>query len=212
EYLFPYLAHAPMEPLDCAIEIKNGACEAWYGCQFPGIDHPVIAGVLGLPKEKVKINVLYAGGSFGRRAQIFGELAAEAAQALKALGRDASIKLVWTREDDIRGGSYRPLVLHQLRAGLDKAGNITALEDAVAAQSFLKGTPLEAMLVDGRDPLVTEGASDLPYAIPNLRVVERVMQVGVPVLSWRSVGHTHTAYATETFIDELLASGGKDPV
>src|SRR4029077_5289515 len=134
------------------------------------------------------------------------------AQALKALCRDASIKLVWTREDDIRGGSYRPLVLHRLRGGLDKAGNITALEDAVAAQSFLKGTPLEAMLVDGRDPLVTEGASDLPYAIPNLRVVERVMQVGVPVLSWRSVGHTHTAYATETFIDELLASGGKDPV
>ena len=212
EYIFPYLAHSPLETLDCAIEIKNGACEAWYGCQFPGIDHPVIAGVLGLPKEKVKINVLYAGGSFGRRAQIFGELAAEAAQALKALGRDASIKLVWTREDDIRGGSYRPLVLHRLRGGLDKAGNITALEDAVAAQSFLKGTPLEAMLVDGRDPLVTEGASDLPYAIPNLRVVERVMQVGVPVLSWRSVGHTHTAYATETFIDELLASGGKDPV
>jgi isoquinoline 1-oxidoreductase beta subunit len=212
EYIFPYLAHAPLETLDCAIELKNGACEAWYGCQFPGIDHQVIAGVIGLPKEKVKINVLYAGGSFGRRAQIFGELAAEATQALKALGRDASIKLVWTREDDIRGGSYRPLVLHRLRAGLDNAGNITAFEDAVAAQSFLKGTPLEGMLVGGLDPLVTEGASDMPYAIPNLRVVERVMQVGVPVLSWRSVGHTHTAYTTETFIDELLALAGKDPV
>jgi isoquinoline 1-oxidoreductase beta subunit len=212
EYIFPYLAHAPLETLDCAIELKNGVCEAWYGCQFPGIDHPVIAGVLGLPRDKVKINVLYAGGSFGRRAQVFGEFAAEAAQALKALGRDASIKLMWTREDDIRGGSYRPLTLHHLRAGLDKAGNITAFEDAVATQSFLKGTPLEGMLVNGKDPFMTEGASDMPYAIPNLRVVERTMQVGVPVLSWRSVGHTHTAYATETFIDELLVLGGKDPV
>jgi isoquinoline 1-oxidoreductase beta subunit len=212
EYVFPYLAHAPLETLDCAIELKSGTCEAWYGCQFPGIDHQVIAGVMGLPKEKVKINVLYAGGSFGRRAQIFGELADEAAHALKALGRDASIKLLWTREDDIRGGSYRPMVLHRLRAGLDKAGNITALEDLVAAQSFLKGTPLEGMLVDGVDTLITEGSSDMTYAIPNLRVAERIMRVGVPTLSWRSVGHTHTAYATETFLDELLALGGKDPV
>jgi isoquinoline 1-oxidoreductase subunit beta len=212
EYLFPYLAHAPMEPLDCAIELRKGTCEAWYGCQFPGIDHPVIAGVMGLPKDKVKVNVLYAGGSFGRRAQIFGEFGAEAAHALKALGRDASIKVVWAREDDIRGGFYRPLVLHRLRAGLDAAGNIIAFEDAIAAQSFIKGTPLEATMVDGLDPLMTEGSSDLPYAIPNVRVTARAMSVGVPVLSFRSVGLTHNAYTTETFIDELLAAGGRDPI
>ncbi len=212
EYLFPYLAHAPMEALDCAIELREGRCEAWFGCQFPGIDHPVIAGVMGLPREKVKINVLCAGGSFGRRAQIAGEFAAEAAQALKALGRDASIKVVWTREDDIRGGFYRPMVLHRLRAGLDAAGNITAFEDAVAAQSFIRGTPLEATMVDGLDPLMTEGSGDLEYAIPNVRVTARTMQVGVPVLSFRSVGLTHNTYTTETFIDELLGAGGKDPV
>lgn len=212
EYIFPFLAHAPLETLDCVLELRNGACEAWYGCQFPGIDHQVIAGTMGLPVEKVRINVLYAGGSFGRRAQIRGELAAEAAQALKALGRDASIKLMWTREDDIRGGSYRPLVVHRLRAGLDKAGNITALEDLIAAQSFIKGTPLEAMMVDRMDPFITEGSSDTPYTIPNLRVGMRVMEVGIPVLSWRSVGHTHTAYAIETFLDELLAMSGKDPI
>ena len=212
EYVFPYLAHAPMEPLDCVIEVRNGACEAWFGCQFPGIDHPVIAGVMGLPKEKVKINVLYAGGSFGRRAQIFGEFAAEAAQALKALGRDASIKVVWTREDDIRGGFYRPMVLHRLRAGLDAAGNIAAFEDKVAVQSFIKGTPLEATMVDGLDPLMTEGSADIPYAVPNVRVTARAMQVGVPVLSFRSVGLTHNTYTTETFIDELLSASGKDPI
>jgi isoquinoline 1-oxidoreductase beta subunit len=212
EYVFPYLAHAPLEPLDCAIEVKEGTCEAWFGCQFPTVDHKVIADVMGLPQGKVKVNVLFAGGSFGRRAQPTGDLAAEAAAALKALGRDASIKLVWTREDDIRGGRYRPLVLHRVRGGLDKAGNIAAWDHSIVGQSIIKGSPFEAMMTDGLDPTTTEGASDLPYAIPNLRVTARTTDVGVPILWWRSVGHTHTSYAKETFIDELLAAAGKDPV
>src|SRR3954462_9000754 len=98
EYVFPYLAHAPLEPMDCAVELKNGAVEAWYGCQFPGIDHKVIADTMGVPLDKVKVNVLFAGGSFGRRAQPTGEIAAEAASALKALARGASCKLVCGRE------------------------------------------------------------------------------------------------------------------
>ena len=212
EYVFPYLAHAPLEPMDCALELKAGSCEAWYGCQFPGIDHKVIAEVMGLPQDRVKVNVLFAGGSFGRRAQPTGEVAAEAAAALKALGRDASIKLVWTREDDMRGGRYRPLVLHRVRAALDKAGNLSAWNHAVVGQSIIKGTPFEAMMTDGVDPTTVEGLSDLPYAVPNLRVTARTAEVGVPILWWRSVGHTHTAYAKETFIDELLAAAGKDPV
>jgi isoquinoline 1-oxidoreductase beta subunit len=212
EYVFPYLAHAPLEPMDCAIELKSGACEAWYGCQFPSIDHKVIADVMGLPLEKVRVNVLFAGGSFGRRAQPTGDVAAEAAAALKALGRDASIKLVWTREDDMRGGRYRPLILHRVRAALDAGGNIAAWDNAVVGQSIIKGTPFEMMMTDGVDPTTVEGVSDLPYAIPNLRVTARTMDVGVPILWWRSVGHTHTAYAKETFIDELLAAAGKDPV
>ena len=212
EYVFPYLAHAPLEPMDCAIELKNGAVEAWYGCQFPGIDHKVIADTMGMPQEKVKVNVLFAGGSFGRRAQPTGDIAAEAAAALKALGRDASIKLVWTREDDMRGGRYRPLVVHRVRGALDKEGNISAWDHVVVGQSIIKGTPFEAMMTDGVDPTSVEGVSDLPYAIPNLRVAARTAEVQVPILWWRSVGHTHTAYAKETFVDELLAAAGKDPV
>jgi len=211
EYVFPYLAHAPLEPLDCAIELKDGACDAWYGCQLQTVDHQTIAGTMGLAPERVKIHTLFAGGSFGRRAQPAGDLAAEAASALKALGRDASIKLVWTREDDIRGGRYRPLVLHRVRGAVE-AGRIVAWDHAIVGQSIIKGSPFEAMMTDGLDPTTTEGASDLPYAIAHLRVVARTMDVGVPVLWWRSVGHTHTAYATETFVDELLAAAGQDPV
>jgi isoquinoline 1-oxidoreductase subunit beta len=212
EYVFPYLAHAPLEPMDCAIELRNGAVEAWYGCQFPGVDHKVIADSMGLPLEKVKVNVLFAGGSFGRRAQPTGDIAAEAAAALKALGRDASIKLMWTREDDMRGGRYRPLIVHRVRGSLDKDGSIAAWDHVVVGQSIIKGTPFEAMMTDGVDPTTVEGVSDLPYAVPNVRVAARTMDVGVPILWWRSVGHTHTAYAKETFIDELLAASGKDPV
>lgn len=212
EYVFPYLAHAPMEPLDCAIALKDGACEAWYGAQLQTVDHKTIATVMGLPEEKVSINTLLAGGSFGRRAQPAGDLAAEAAAALKALGRDATIKLVWTREDDIRGGRYRPFTLHRIEGSLDKAGNITSWEQVVVSQSIVKGSPFEAMIKDGIDPTMVEGASDLPYKVANLRVTAHTMDVGVPVLWWRSVGHTHTAFATETFIDELLVGGGRDPL
>ena len=212
EYVFPYLAHAPMEPLDCAIELSDGACQAWFGSQLQTVDHMTIAKVMELPAEKVGIGTLLAGGSFGRRAQPAGDLAGEAAAALKALGRDASIKLVWTREDDIRGGRYRPFTLHRLRGGLDKSGNIVAWDQTIVSQSIIKGSPFEMMIKDGVDPTMVEGAADLPYAIANLRVSAHATEVGVPVLWWRSVGHTHTGYATETFMDELLVASGKDPV
>jgi len=212
EYVFPYLAHAPMEPLDCAIELDNGACQAWFGSQLQTVDQGAIAKVMEMPPEKVAIGTLLAGGSFGRRAQPAGDLAAEAAAALKALGRDASIKLVWTREDDTRGGRYRPFTLHRMRGGLDKSGNIVAWDQTIVSQSIIKGSPFEMMMKDGIDPTMVEGASDLPYGIANLRVSAHAMEVAVPVLWWRSVGHTHTGYATETFIDELLVAAGKDPV
>jgi isoquinoline 1-oxidoreductase beta subunit len=212
EYIFPFLAHAPMEPLDCAIEAKNGACEAWFGSQLQTVDHKTIASVMGLPEDSVTINTLLAGGSFGRRAQPAGDLAGEAAAALKALGRDAAIKLVWTREDDMRGGRYRPFALHRMKAALDKGGNIISWDHVVVSQSIVKGSPFEAMIKDGIDPTMVEGAEDLPYKMRNLRVTAHTMEVGVPVLWWRSVGHTHTAFATETFLDELLVGGRKDPL
>jgi isoquinoline 1-oxidoreductase beta subunit len=212
EYVFPYLAHAPMEPLDCVIALKDGACEAWYGSQLQTVDHKAIASVMGLPEENVSIHTMLAGGSFGRRAQPAGDLAAEAAAALKALGRDAAIKLIWTREDDTRGGRYRPFTLHRMEGCLAKGGAITSWDQIVVSQSIVRGSPFEAMIKDGIDPTMVEGASDLPYRIPHFRVTAHVMDVGVPVLWWRSVGHTHTAFATETFIDELLEGSGQDPL
>ena len=212
EYVFPFLAHAPMEPLDCVLELQGGACRAWYGAQLQTVDHQTIAKVMGLAPDKVTIQTMMAGGSFGRRAQPAGDLAAEAAAALKALGRDGAVKLAWTREDDIKGGRYRPLVLHRIKAALDAKGDIVAWDQTIIAQSFIKGSPFEMMLKDGIDPTIVEGAQDLPYTIPNFRTSMHMTEVGVPTLWWRSVGHTHTGYATETMIDELLGAGGKDPV
>ena len=153
---------------------------------------------MGLPPEHVAIETMLAGGSFGRRAQPTSDLAAEAAAALKALGREASIKLVWTREDDIRGGRYRPFVVHRIRRGSTRAATSSAGTKRSSASRSSKGSPFEMMMKDGIDPTMVEGASDLPYAIPNFRVSAHMMEVGVPTLWWRSVGHTHTAYATET--------------
>jgi len=212
EYFFPYLAHAPLEPLDAVIEVKGGKAEMWFGCQFPSIDRPTVAGVLGLPVEDVSINVLLAGGSFGRRAQGSGHLASEAANVAKAAGRDGAFKLVWTREDDVKGGYYRPLTVHRFKAGLDAEGRIVAWENTVANQSIMKGTPMEAMLKGGPDNTSYEGSTGLPYLFGARRIGWASMESPVSVLWWRSVGHTHTAYAVETFLDQVLEAAGKDPV
>ncbi|MGA0614992.1 molybdopterin cofactor-binding domain-containing protein [Paracoccus sp. KR1-242] len=212
EYLFPYLAHAPLEPLDAVIELKGGKAEMWFGCQFPSIDRPTVAGVLGVPVTDVSINVLLAGGSFGRRAQGTAHLAAEAAEVAKAAGRDGVFKLVWTREDDLRGGYYRPMTVHRFRAGIDAEGRILGWENTVANQSIMKGTAMEPMLKGGPDNTSFEGSTGLPYQFGARRIGWAQMESPVSVLWWRSVGHTHTAYAVETFLDQVLEAAGKDPV
>ncbi len=212
DYEFPFLAHAPMEPLDCVIERRAGECETWFGSQLQTIDQNVIAAVLGLAPEKVIINTQFAGGSFGRRAQPDAGLAKEAAEVAKAYTSNTPLKLVWTREDDIRGGRYRPMYVHRLRGAIDGKGQIAVWEQVIVGQSIMTGTPFESQIKDGVDPSSVEGASDLPYAIPNLSVSLHTTQIGVPILWWRSVGHTHTAFTTETFIDELLIKAGHDPV
>ena len=212
-YEFPFLAHAPMEPLDCVVRLNEEGCEVWAGSQLQTVDHNVIAGVLDLAPDRVRIHTMFAGGSFGRRATPNGDVAAEAASIAKAAGGGAPIKLIWTREDDIRGGRYRPAYVHRLRGALDADGEIVAWEQRIVGQSILKGTPFEAALVhEGIDHTSVEGALELPYAIPNVAVELHTTDVAVPVLWWRSVGHTHTAYAIETFLDELARSAGKDPV
>ncbi|SNR41917.1 xanthine dehydrogenase family protein molybdopterin-binding subunit [Paracoccus sediminis] len=212
EYRFPYLAHAPMEPLDAVIETRGGKAEMWFGSQFPSFDRLAVAEALGIAPPDVSINVLLAGGSFGRRAQGSAHLAVEAAEVAKAAGRDGTFKLVWTREDDLRGGYYRPMTVHRLRAGLDADGKIVGWENVVANQSILAGTPMEGMLQGGPDNTSFEGSTGLPYRFAARRIGWAAMESPVSVLWWRSVGHTHTAYAVETFLDEVLEAAGQDPV
>src|SRR5580765_6540815 len=211
-YEFPYLAHAAMEPMNCVVKLSADACELWYAVQFQSIDQPAIAQALGMKPEQVKLNMLFAGGSFGRRANPQSDYVLEAVQIAKAIAGRAPIKLVWTREDDMRAGYYRPAYVHALKGGLDSQGNIVAWQHRIAGQSILGGTVFEGMMVkDGIDATSVEGASNLPYAIPNLGVELHSPKMGVPVQWWRSVGSTHTAFSTETFIDELAAAAGKDP-
>ncbi len=212
EYLFPYLAHAPMETLDCVVQLEGGRCRAWAGSQLQTVDRAVIAGAAGVAQDQVDLTTLFGGGSFGRRATPNGDVAGEAAAIAKAVGGRAPVKLVWTREDDLRGGRYRPMYLHRLRAGLDAAGNIVGWQHRIVGQSIVAGTPFEGLIENGVDATSVEGARNLPYAVPNLHVDLHSPAVGVPVLWWRSVGHTHNAYSTETFLDELAAAAGRDPV
>ena len=210
---FPFLAHAAMEPMNCVVSLSADSCEVWNGEQFHTIDQGAVAEVVGLAPERVKINQLFAGGSFGRRANPASDFLREAAYIAKAIKGAAPVKLVWTREDDMRAGYYRPMYYHTIKAALDGAGSVSAWQQSIVGQSILAGTPFEKMMVkDGVDSTSVEGASTLPYAIPNLLVELHSPKIGVPVQWWRSVGSTHTAFSTETFLDELAAAAGKDPV
>ena len=214
EFTFPYLAHAPMEPLNGVIAIKpDGSVEIWAGSQFQTIEQLTVAAIFGVRADQVAINTLWAGGSFGRRATPNADYIAEMAALAKATGGMAPIHLVWTREDDLEGGRYRPMVLHKVRAGLDAAGNIVAWDHQIVSQSFVIGTPLESMLVhNGVDLAAVEGAADMPYAIPALAVDWHQAMSPVPTLWWRSVGHSHTAQVVEVMLDALASEAGKDPV
>jgi len=211
EFVFPYLAHAPMEPLDGYLRWDGERALARFGSQFQTGEHMTIAQVLGLTPDKVEVETMLAGGSFGRRAQQTMHLSAELAEVAKAIGPGRPVKLVWTREDDIRGGYYRALVVHRMRGGV-RDGKIVAWASTSVGQSIFKGSPFEAMMKDGIDPTSIEGANELPYEIADFRCELHTTQVGVPVLWWRSVGHSHTGYAVECFIDELLETTDQDPV
>ena len=215
EYVFPFLAHASMEPLNCVMKFENGQCEVWNGEQLHTADQYAIAKAFGIEADRVTLNMVYAGGSFGRRANPQSDYLLETAQIVKAINGRAPVKLVWSREDDMRGGFYRPIYVHRVRAALDAKGMPLAWQQRVVGQSIALGSPFEPVLVkDGLDVLSVEGASTLPYAIPNLNVDLHTTNadVKVPVQWWRSVGSTHTGYATEVFLDELATAAGKDPV
>jgi isoquinoline 1-oxidoreductase beta subunit len=212
-YIFPFLAHAPMEPMNCVAQFKDGKATLWTGSQLQTVDQNVTAQIFGIKPEDVIINTLWAGGSFGRRGVYDSDYIAETAEIVKVTGRTDPIKLVWTREDDIKGGYYRPVYVHKVRVGLDKDGAITGWHHRIVGQSIITGTAFEsAMVKDGIDATSVEGVSDTPYSIPNMQVEVHNAKAGPRPLWWRSVGHTHTAYVMETMIDEVAAVSGKDPV
>lgn len=212
DYIFPYLAHAPMEPLGGFIDWDGTTALLRFGSQFPTFDQPAAAKVLGITADNVRIEPVLAGGSFGRRATGDAHLAVELAECAKAIGAGKKLRLTWTREDDIHGGYYRPLTVHRMK-GAVKDGKIIAWSDSVVGQSFVFGGPMEKMIVkDGIDSTMVEGSNNPPYAIPAFRCDVSIDRSPVPTLWWRSVGHTHTGYAVETFVDLLLEKAGKDPV
>lgn len=215
EYHVPYLAHTPMEPLNCTIDFTGDAATVWVGSQFQTIDQATIAGVLGLTPDKVTLNTAMAGGGFGRRAVPTADYVFEAAQiakARRAAGRSGPIKVVWTREDDVKGGYYRPMHVHRAEIGFDDKGQVLAWKHTIVGQSIVTGTPFESFLVkNGVDGTMTEGVAESAYGFPISLDVHHP-KVNVPVLWWRSVGHTHTAFVMETLVDEIARTVGADPV
>ena len=211
EFEMPYLSHAPMEPLNCTVKVDADSCEIWAGTQMQTIDQAAAAKVLGFKPEQVKINTMLAGGGFGRRANPASDFIIEAVEIAKKA--KVPVKTVWTREDDMRGGFYRPMFVHRITAGLDGAGKISAWDHTLVGQSIMAGTPFESFMVkNGIDGTSVEGVADTPYDIPNMRTSLHSPKNGVPVLWWRSVGHTHTAFAMESMMDDLAKAGGRDPV
>ena len=207
---FPYLAHATMEPMDCVVRLTKDSCEIWSGTQMQSADQTHVAALVGVQPEQVRIHTLYAGGGFGRRGPFDSDYTIEAASIARAMGADGlPIKMIWTREDDIRGGKYRPMYFHQVEAGLDPKGELIAWRHRVVGQSIMAGTPFaSATKIDGSS---VDGIVDLPYAIPNLAVELHTTESPITVNPMRSVGLTHTIFAIETFIDELAEAAGKDP-
>jgi isoquinoline 1-oxidoreductase subunit beta len=211
EYQVPFLAHAPMEPLNCTVEVRSDSAEIWVGSQFQGVDQAAAAKTLGMKPEQVKLNTTLAGGGFGRRANPVSDYVVEACEVAKQV--KVPVKVVWTREDDIRGGYYRPMYVHRVEVGLDARNQVAAWNHTIVGPSIVAGTAFEGMLVkDGVDPTSTEGVADSPYDLPNMNVMLHTMNAGVPVLWWRSVGNSHSAFVMETMIDDLAAAAGEDPV
>jgi len=214
EYVFPYLAHAAMEPISCTVRLTADKCEIWSASQMPGVDAGNIARVTGLKPEQVQMHVQMSGGGFGRRAVPSSEWHIEAAAValgLRRAGINAPVKVMWLREDDMTAGYYRPMQVHRAVIGFESDGTIIGWDHIIVGQSILAGSPFEAFMVkDGIDDTAVEGMKE-PYDVP-MRLGVHHPKVNVPVLWWRSVGSTHTAYAMETLIDEVARATKQDPV
>ena len=198
-----------MEPLTCTVVPAEIGVVVHDGCQSPA----AFAAVLSIPAAKVQVNTLYAGGSFGRQATLTGDYHVEAALAFALDGAQRPVKLVWSREDDIHGGAYRPAVAHKVRIGLNNAGQIMGWDHRIAAKPIFKGSVLsQFMVTNGVDHGSVEGAHDTPYDLPGQFVGLTDVATLVTVNWWRSVGHSHTAYVMESMMDEVAAATDQDPL
>jgi isoquinoline 1-oxidoreductase beta subunit len=213
EYDVPYLAHASMEPLNCTVKIDGDHCEIWTGTQFQTGDQGAAAHILGTTPDKVTIHTTFLGGGFGRRANPASDFVSEAVIVAKAAG--VPVKVVWTREDDMHGGYYRPAYVHRIQVGVDAHGHPTAWDHVVVGQSIIEGTPFAGFLIkNGVDGTSVEGVPESAYLerVEALRVSLHSPKTPVTVLWWRSVGNTHTAFALESMIDELAHAANQDPL
>jgi isoquinoline 1-oxidoreductase beta subunit len=210
-YAFPYLAHAAMEPMNCVAIVKGQSCHLIHGSQSPTLDQLNAAKIVGNLPGNIAVDTLYAGGSFGRRTNFQSDYVAEAVHIAKHVGGGRPVKLVWTREDDMRAGYYRPMVHHAVRVTLGADGLPAAWRHRIVTQSIMKGSPMGTPKLDSSS---VEGAQGSPYlkATPVVDGQLLTTEVGVPVLWWRSVGATHTAFVMEHTIDQLARAAGKDPV
>jgi isoquinoline 1-oxidoreductase subunit beta len=212
EYIFPYLAHATMEPMTGVCQIKDGKCDVWGGVQLQTIDAVNAAKAAGVSPEDVTLHTLYAGGSFGRRANAASDWVVEVVQIAKAVNGAYPVQLTWTREDDLAGGYYRPMAVHKVRAGLDAKGSISGWQQTTAISSIVAGTPFANMIQKGVDPTAVSGHSGEQYNLPAVDMSWAETKSPVPVLWWRSVEHTHTCLVKECMMDELAAAAGVDPL
>ncbi len=212
EYRLPYLAHGAMEPLNATVRWDGDRAEAWVPSQSPTYDQAAIGKILGLKPEQVAFHLQFAGGGFGRRQSFDSDVPREAAAIAKRV-RGTPVKLVWTREDDVRGGHYRPMFLHRVEVGIDPKGMPAAWRHVVVGQSYLVGTPFESLLIkNGVDFDAVGGTADNPYVIPNFHLSAHHPTVNVPPAQWRSVGFSHNVFVMETLIDELATRAGMDPL
>ncbi len=213
-YSAPYLAHATMEPMNCTAQVVDGKVQVWAPTQVPGMARAVAAQVAGVPLADVTVNVTLLGGGFGRRLE--SDFVAQAVRVAMDCG-GAPVQLVWPREEDTTHDFYRPMHVARMRAAVDASGAVTSLSiksagDAITPRWFERGLPLLAGPVDAPDKTTAEGLFDLPYSFAHQRMEHVATRVGVPVGFWRSVGHSHNAFFTESFIDELAVAAKQDPL
>jgi isoquinoline 1-oxidoreductase beta subunit len=220
-YEMPLLAHATLEPMNCIAQVEGDTCTIWSGTQYQSNDQEVISRFLGIPQQNVTIHRPLMGGSFGRRSSKTADYTVEAVEA--AMGESVPVQIIWSREEDIRSGHYRPLFVHKLRGSVDESGMPEAWHQVVVGQSLMQGTKHDpTYMVRGMDIYSLDGCLQEPfgvfpygtsYQIPHHRVESHnAPKIGMVPQEWRSVGHTHTGIAYECFLDELAAKGGIDPL